>query len=138
MQQGLSGRMLTWMSVALLLAGGLSLTAALQAGDDEEQTAAPTDDETEISNIVYVVKAKTQRYSAIFRHETHAAAGVSCNDCHDKLYKKDVGGAKFKMTDINEGKSCGVCHHKQPAAGVKAAFAPLKNCRKCHSVLVSG
>src|SRR5262245_53669531 len=137
MQQGPSGRVLTWMAVALLLAGGLSLTAALQAGDDDKQTAAPGDDETEASNIVYVVKDKKQRYSALFRHDTHAAAGVSCNDCHDKIYQKDVGGAKFKMNEITAGKSCGMCHHKEPAAGMKAAFAPLKNCKKCHSVLLS-
>ncbi|MFO0984726.1 MAG: c(7)-type cytochrome triheme domain-containing protein [Planctomycetota bacterium] len=111
---------------------GLVLGAALQAGTDKSAGAA-----AEESNIVWVVKDKKQRYSALFRHDSHAAAGIQCEGCHDKIFKKETG-AKFSMKDVFDGKACGVCHNKAPAADVKGSFQPLKNCTRCHSVLMGG
>jgi c(7)-type cytochrome triheme protein len=137
MQQGLGRGVVTVVAVALL---GLLAFAFFPVRHAEGQTkpaAAQSDDDTESSTIVYVVKDKKQRYSVLFRHDTHATAGVACGDCHDKLFKKELG-TKFSMNDINAGKSCGVCHNKAPAANVKGAFAPVKNCKKCHTALIAG
>jgi c(7)-type cytochrome triheme protein len=135
MQQGLGRGVLTVIAVALLAALALAFFPTRRA-EGQTQADPQAEEETESSTIVYVVKDKKQRYSVLFRHDTHATAGVACADCHDKLYKKELGG-KFAMKDINDGKSCGVCHNKQPAAGVKGAFAPLKNCKRCHTALIN-
>jgi len=136
MQQGLGRGVVTVIAVALLATLAFAFFPTRRA-EGQTAPAAEADEETESSTIVYVVKDKKQRYSVLFRHDTHATAGVACGDCHDKLYKKELG-SKFSMADINKGKSCGTCHQKEPAAGVKAAFAPLKNCKKCHTALISG
>jgi c(7)-type cytochrome triheme protein len=135
MQQGPGRGVLALFVVALLGTVGLAFFPTRHA-EGQTTPAADADDETEASTIVYVVKDKKQRYSVLFRHDTHATAGVACADCHDKLFKKELGG-KFAMKDINEGKACGTCHTKQPASGVKGAFAPLKNCKKCHTALIN-
>lgn len=128
-------RVLPLLMVIVLLPAALVLSAALRASGPT--AAQGGSDDTETSNIVWVVKDKKQRFSALFRHDTHATAGIPCAGCHDKIFKKETG-QKFSMKDVTDGKFCGVCHQKSPAAGVKGSFAPVKNCTRCHSVLLNG
>ena len=93
-------------------------------------------------DIVFQVVSKTQKYSVLYSHERHLAAGCKCDDCHSedakkRIFEKKLGANKFRMKDVNEGRFCGACHTAKPAAEIThGAFAPKGSCAKCHSVRV--
>jgi c(7)-type cytochrome triheme protein len=63
----------------------------------------------------------------IFSHRKHASWN-GCEVCHPTIFS--VGGreaGRFRMRDIEEGRSCGVCHRT-------VAF-PLAQCHRCHKDL---
>ena len=52
-----------------------------------------------------------------------------CKVCHSELgFKMRAGGNEIKMTDIIEGRYCGLCHNNEIAWGIE-------NCDMCHSGL---
>jgi len=88
-------------------------------------------------DLIFHVISRTQKYSVLYSHELHVNAGIQCDECHETVFKKKINGQKFKMADINRGQYCGVCHTETPAPEVKhPAFAPKKNCAKCHTMRV--
>ncbi len=62
----------------------------------------------------------------VFSGDTHAKAGLKCNDCHPAVFKMKKGADAITMKDINAGKFCGTCH-KDGGKGF-----PAKECTKCH------
>ena len=62
----------------------------------------------------------------LFPHKQHTE-WLACKNCHPDIFVQKKGANAFKMADILNGKYCGVCHGK-------IAFAPTKNCMRCHSV----
>ncbi|MBL8843848.1 MAG: hypothetical protein JNL90_20165 [Planctomycetes bacterium] len=135
-----SRRARTFSLVALALLGALFVLvrpASSVVQGTPAAGAAGAAEEEHGGDIVFRVTSKTQKYSVTYRHETHVNAGIACDECHEGLFKKKLDGVKFKMADINKGQFCGACHTDTPAEGVKhKAFAPKKNCAKCHNVKV--
>ena len=64
--------------------------------------------------------------NVLFPHKQHTE-WLACSNCHPALFKKEKGSTNIKMDDIFQGQFCGLCHGK-------IAFAPTKNCMRCHSV----
>lgn len=64
--------------------------------------------------------------NVLFPHREHTE-WLACKNCHPAIFKKKKGSTKMEMMDVLKGKYCGVCHGK-------IAFAPTKNCMRCHSV----
>lgn len=64
-----------------------------------------------------------------FPHKTHTE-WLSCENCHDSIFRKQANLADIDMKAIYAGEFCGKCHGK-------VAFSP-NNCERCHSVLHSG
>lgn len=62
----------------------------------------------------------------LFPHRAHTE-WLACKNCHPAIFVEKKGANSFKMMDVLQGKYCGVCHGK-------IAFAPTKNCMRCHSV----
>jgi c(7)-type cytochrome triheme protein len=61
----------------------------------------------------------------IFSHVKHTAWN-GCELCHPDVFPAvKRGTVKYSMTEIFEGKYCGVCH-------VSVAF-PMQDCQRCHS-----
>lgn len=134
----------------LLRAGALLLVAVLAAafatlrpaaaappGLGAAQAVPAAEEEEHGGDILFRVTSRTQKYSVLYSHESHVAAGIACDECHEKVFKKKLDANKFKMADVNKGLFCGACHNDAPAADVKhPAFAPKKNCKRCHDVLV--
>ena len=92
---------------------------------------------------VFQVVSRSQRFSVLYSHEKHLAAGCKCDDCHNedakkRIFEKKMGANKFRMKDVNDGKFCGECHAAKPAPEIAhPAFAPTKGaCPKCHNVRV--
>jgi c(7)-type cytochrome triheme protein len=61
-----------------------------------------------------------------FPHSSHTL-WLACSNCHPDIFIQKKGANKFKMTDILQGRYCGVCHGK-------VSFPPTLNCVRCHSV----
>jgi DmsE family decaheme c-type cytochrome len=57
----------------------------------------------------------------------HAQKGLSCPDCHEKLFEQRHGAAHITFADHKSKKFCYACHDG------KRAFAPVGNCNKCHA-----
>lgn len=60
-----------------------------------------------------------------FPHRQHTL-WLDCSNCHDHLFKPQVGANKLSMMAILQGEQCGVCHG--------AVAFPLTECNRCHSV----
>ncbi len=109
-------RYLTAVSLALFLAGGLTLTA------QEAKEKAPAK-----------LEFKAKNGNVTFNHAAHVKREKNdCKVCHDKLWPQDAKAPlnfKAGMHKPAEAKhtSCGTCHH---AGG--QAFATAGNCNKCH------
>ena len=74
-------------------------------------------------DVVFEVK----KGNVSFSHDSHVkSAGLSCQDCHDKLFITKAKHKKAKMADMGKGKSCGACHNG------KRAFTVKGNCDNCH------
>jgi c(7)-type cytochrome triheme protein len=61
----------------------------------------------------------------LFPHKPHTQ-WLDCENCHEKLFRSEVGATPVSMGQILEGKYCGVCHG--------AVAFPLTQCNRCHSV----
>lgn len=59
-----------------------------------------------------------------FPHKQHTL-WLDCVNCHDGLFKREVGGTKLDMRRILQGEQCGVCHG--------AVSFPLTECNRCHN-----
>lgn len=59
-----------------------------------------------------------------FPHRQHTQ-WLACRNCHDDLFKREVGGTKLDMRRILQGEQCGVCHG--------AVSFPLTECNRCHN-----
>ena len=56
--------------------------------------------------------------------------GLACQKCHSDLYKMIKGmNEPVTMAEMNQGKSCGFCHHG------KGAFATKEYCSICSSMI---
>ena len=60
-----------------------------------------------------------------FPHRAHTE-WLDCSNCHDELFKKEVGTTEGGMAAILAGESCGRCHG--------AVAFPLTDCTRCHSL----
>lgn len=60
-----------------------------------------------------------------FPHKIHTQ-WLSCDNCHEKLFKSQIGANDIRMFKILQGEQCGLCHGS-------VAF-PVTNCTFCHSV----
>ncbi len=60
-----------------------------------------------------------------FPHKAHTE-WLDCTNCHDAIFKKEVGANPINMFAILNGEYCGRCHG--------AVSFPLTECLRCHSV----
>jgi c(7)-type cytochrome triheme protein len=60
-----------------------------------------------------------------FPHRAHTQ-WLSCENCHDEIFKPKIGANDLAMFNILNGEQCGRCHG--------AVSFPVTECRFCHSV----
>ena len=69
--------------------------------------------------------------SVLFSHKSHAAMGLDCNACHEKIFQMEALSAQnkpdFTMKGLYDKKYCGTCHAKDGMA-----FASDTQCARCH------
>ncbi len=59
-----------------------------------------------------------------FPHRSHTL-WLDCSNCHDALFKQEVGATAIDMRRILQGEQCGLCHG--------AVAFPLTECNRCHN-----
>ena len=59
-----------------------------------------------------------------FPHRQHTL-WLDCTNCHDHLFKREVGASGIQMRRILQGEQCGLCHG--------AVAFPLTECNRCHN-----
>ena len=59
-----------------------------------------------------------------FPHKQHTL-WLDCTNCHDSLFRKEIGGTKIDMRRILNGEQCGLCHG--------AVAFPITECNRCHN-----
>jgi c(7)-type cytochrome triheme protein len=71
-----------------------------------------------------------EQAQVLFSHSVHLSYGNTCGDCHNKIFKKQIGradsGNAMTMKTMAEGKFCGTCHDG------KRAFNVQGDCKECH------
>lgn len=72
-----------------------------------------------------VMKNTLDRPYVLFPHKAHNE-WMSCEMCHESLFRSVLDGNAISMAKILEGEHCGVCHG--------AVAFPLTECDRCHSV----
>jgi c(7)-type cytochrome triheme protein len=60
-----------------------------------------------------------------FPHKAHTE-WLSCENCHDEIFKRKIGASNIAMYNILNGEQCGRCHG--------AVSFPVTECKFCHSV----
>jgi len=69
--------------------------------------------------------------SVLFSHKAHAAMGLDCNACHDKIFQMEALSAQnkpdFNMKGLYDKQYCGTCHMKDGMA-----FPSDTQCARCH------
>lgn len=63
---------------------------------------------------------------AVFPHWVHRLQ-FKCGACHNEPFKMKAGANPVTMDDIQEGRSCGVCHN-----GKDAFISNFDTCSRCH------
>ena len=79
----------------------------------------------EVLNLDVLMKKTGEMPLVNFPHRQHTE-WLSCNDCHDRMFKAKAGATQFSMFDILNGEYCGRCHG--------AVAFPLTECERCHNV----
>jgi c(7)-type cytochrome triheme protein len=64
-----------------------------------------------------------------FPHDAHNL-WMSCEMCHDRIFKPELDANDISMSKILDGEYCGLCHG--------AVAFPLTECNRCHSVAGDG
>ena len=104
----------------ILLAVAMMITVYEGRGIAEDETIGG-------GEIMYSKPVK----SALFSHKSHAAMGLDCNACHEKIFQMEALSAQnkpdFNMKGLYDKKYCGTCHAKDGMA-----FASDTQCARCH------
>ena len=98
---------------------------ALRLGEIEPRTNIFPETKIEVLDQDILMKETSDMPMVLFPHEAHTL-WLDCSNCHDKLFKREIGTTEFGMFDILAGRYCGQCHG--------AVAFPLTECKRCHSV----
>jgi c(7)-type cytochrome triheme protein len=102
---------------------------ALQEQYIEPRTNILPETVIEVIDMDIVMEKTGEMPMVLFPHRQHTE-WLDCTNCHDQIFKKEVGANEVNMFSILSGYHCGQCHG--------AVAFPLTECNRCHSVPRSG
>ena len=98
---------------------------AIESGAIQPRSSVDGHKESEILDSVVLMPDTSGTPYVLFPHRPHSM-WMSCDTCHDRLFKAEVDSNNISMGHILEGQHCGKCHG--------AVAFPLTECSRCHSV----
>ena len=96
-----------------------------QGAINPRRTLIPTNEKFEVLDLDVLMDLNGSMDIVRFPHKIHTQ-WLTCNNCHEELFKSKIGANKISMNQILQGEQCGLCHGS-------VAF-PLTQCQLCHSV----
>ena len=85
----------------------------------------PDDPEIQVLDMDVLLNLSGSLPAVRFPHKIHTQ-WLSCDNCHEQLFKSQIGANNIRMYSILMGEQCGYCHG--------AVAFPLTECLFCHSV----
>ena len=108
--RGRSGNLIDWAS-------------ALNDGVIRPRARAGSQGQMEVLDLDILLTDTKNMPVVTFPHRTHTE-WLSCRNCHEWLFKSQLGANDISMADIARGRACGLCHGK-------VSFPPT-DCFRCH------
>ena len=102
---------------------------AVRQGQIQPRTSIDGSREPEQHETDVIMKNTLSLPAVMFPHDAHNL-WMSCEMCHDKIFKAEIDGNDINMSKILDGEYCGLCHG--------AVSFPLTECNRCHSVIGEG
>ena len=103
--------------------------AAARQGQIQPRTSLDGKRVPEQHDSVIIMRNTLSLPAVRFPHDAHNL-WMSCEMCHDTIFKPEVDGNDISMSKILDGEYCGLCHG--------AVAFPLTECNRCHSVMGEG
>jgi c(7)-type cytochrome triheme protein len=103
--------------------------AAVQLGQIRPRTSVDGSRVPEQHDSEIIMRNTLSLPAVRFPHAAHNL-WMSCEMCHDTIFKPEIDGNDISMSKILDGEYCGVCHG--------AVSFPLTECNRCHSVVSEG
>ena len=98
---------------------------AVRQGQIKPRASLYGDKQRRVHDTEIVMRNTLDQPYVLFPHKAHNE-WMSCEMCHESLFRSVLDGNPISMAGILEGKYCGVCHG--------AVAFPLTECDRCHSV----
>ena len=102
---------------------------AIRQGQIRPRTSIDGSREPEQHDTDVIMKNTLSLPAVVFPHDAHNL-WMSCEMCHDKIFKAEIDGNDINMSKILDGEYCGLCHG--------AVSFPLTECDRCHSLAGEG
>jgi len=103
--------------------------AAVRQGQIQPRTSVDGTRVPEVHDSNIVMMNTLSLPAVLFSHDAHNL-WMSCEMCHDRIFKAEIDGNDISMSKILDGEYCGLCHG--------AVSFPLTECDRCHSVVGEG
>jgi len=98
---------------------------ALKDGHIAPRTNLYPETQVQVLDLDVLMPRTAEMPLVLFPHRQHTE-WLDCNNCHDRIFKREAGATPVNMFKILQGEYCGQCHG--------AVAFPLTECRRCHSV----
>ena len=102
---------------------------ALTSGQIKPRARVESDPPMELRETEIYLNLKGGTPIVRFPHRQHTL-WLDCANCHDGLFRKEVGKTGLDMRKMLQGEQCGVCHG--------AVAFPLTECNRCHNTSRAG
>jgi c(7)-type cytochrome triheme protein len=99
--------------------------AALREGHIEPRTNIYPETKINVLDLDVLMKRTANLPVVLFPHRAHTE-WLDCTNCHEKIFRSEIGKTPVNMFRILQGEYCGQCHG--------AVSFPLTQCLRCHSV----
>ena len=103
--------------------------AAVRQGQIQPRTSTDGSRVPEQHDTEIIMRNTLSLPAVRFPHDAHNL-WMSCEMCHDTIFKPEIDGNDIDMSKILNGEYCGLCHG--------AVSFPLTECNRCHSVAGEG
>ena len=97
---------------------------ALSRGQIKPRALVESDTQIEVRETEIYLNLKGGTPIVKFPHRQHTL-WLDCSNCHDELFRREVGKTGLDMRKMLQGEQCGVCHG--------AVAFPLTECNRCHN-----
>jgi c(7)-type cytochrome triheme protein len=102
---------------------------AITKGQIKPRSRVETDPAMEMRETEIYLNLKGGTPIVKFPHKQHTL-WLDCSNCHDAIFRKEVGATGLDMRRILMGEQCGLCHG--------AVSFPLTECNRCHNTSRAG